>query len=59
VINGRTFEVDETGKIKFQNGMRISIRCIEIHDDAAIIGSGFGAIIDSNYPEAIIDSNYR
>ena len=37
MINGRTFEVGETGEVKFPNGMRISIRCLEIRDDAAII----------------------
>jgi hypothetical protein len=37
MINGRTFEVGETGEVKFSNGMRISIRCLEIRDDAAII----------------------
>ena len=59
MINGRTFQVDEAGEVKFQNGMRISIRCLGIGDDAAIIEPGPGAIIDSNYPGAIIDSNYR
>ena len=59
MINGRTFEVGAAGEIKFQNGMRIAIRGVEIRDDPAIIEVGPGAIIDSNYPGAIIDTNYR
>ena len=59
MINGRTFEVDEAGEIKFQDGMRITIRSVEIRDERAIIEPGPGAIIDSNYPGAIIDTNYR
>ena len=52
MINGRTFEVGEAGEVKFANGMRVSIRCVEIRDDAATIEAG-------PYPGAIIDSNYR
>lgn len=37
MINGRTFEEGEAGDIKLKNGSRISIQCLEIRADAAII----------------------
>jgi hypothetical protein len=40
MINGRTFEVGEVGEVKFPNGAKISIQCVEIRDDAAIIVVG-------------------
>jgi hypothetical protein len=40
MINGRTFEAGETGEVKLQNGEKISIRCVEIRDDAAIVVVG-------------------
>jgi hypothetical protein len=40
MINGRTFEVGEAGEVKFQNGARVLITCIEIRDDAAVIKVG-------------------
>ena len=40
MINGRTFEVGEVGDVKFQNGTKISIQCVEIRDDAAVIVVG-------------------
>ena len=40
MINGRTFEVGEAGEVKFQNGARVLITCLEIRDDTAIIKVG-------------------
>jgi hypothetical protein len=37
MINGKTFEPGESGEVRFPNGSRISIQCIEIRTDAAII----------------------
>jgi hypothetical protein len=40
MINGRTFEAGESGEVKFQGGAKVSIQCLEIRDDAAIIVVG-------------------
>jgi hypothetical protein len=40
MINGRTFEVGEVGDVKFHSGSKVSIKCLEIRDDAAIIEVG-------------------
>ncbi len=37
MINGRSFEAGETGDVKLPNGQRITIRCVEIHDDRVVI----------------------
>ena len=37
MINGRSFETGETGDVKLPNGQRITIRCLEIHDDRVVI----------------------
>ena len=37
MINGRTFEAGESGEVKFQDGTRVSIQCLEIGDDPAVI----------------------
>ena len=37
MINGRTFEVGETGEVKLPNGARILIKCIDIKNESAII----------------------
>jgi hypothetical protein len=40
MINGRTFEPGEAGDVKFPNGKRVPIQCLEIRDDAVIIVVG-------------------
>jgi hypothetical protein len=40
MINGRTFESGESGELKLQNGSKISIECLEIRSDAAVIRVG-------------------
>jgi hypothetical protein len=40
MINGRTFESGETGDIKLQDGTKVSVQCLEIRDDSAIIVVG-------------------
>jgi hypothetical protein len=40
MINGRTFEPGEAGDVKFPNGKKVSIKCLEIHDDTVIIMVG-------------------
>ncbi len=41
MINGRTFEPGETGEIRLRNGVKVTVRCLEIKSDVvvAIIGS--------------------
>lgn len=37
MINGRTFEEGETGEVKIANGSRVTVKCLKIADDSAII----------------------
>lgn len=37
MINGSTFEVGETGDVKLSNGSRLTIQCLEIRSDTAIV----------------------
>ncbi len=36
MINGRSFEVGESGDVKLPNGLRIPVKCVEIYDDKAV-----------------------
>ena len=40
MINSRTFEIGERADIRLPNGSKISIECLEIRDDAAVIKVG-------------------
>jgi len=37
MINGRTFEIGESGEVRLPNGSRVLIKCIEIKNESAII----------------------
>lgn len=37
MINGRTFEIGETGEVKLPSGARVLIKCLEIKNESAVI----------------------
>ena len=37
MINGKTFETGESGEVRLHNGGRLSIQCLEIRSDTAVI----------------------
>lgn len=40
MVNGRTFEAGEIGEVKFRNGARVLLECVEIKDGSAIFKVG-------------------
>jgi hypothetical protein len=37
MINGRTFEIGETGEVRLPNGAKVLIKCIQIGNESAVI----------------------
>ena len=37
MINGRTFEIGETGEVRLPNGSKALIKCVQIGNDSAVI----------------------
>lgn len=40
MVNGRTFEEGETGEVRMPDGTRVTVKCLKIQDDSAIVQVG-------------------